>query len=357
MAVLAPPPDTVYEDLTPGQLAFIQATVPLAARGLGLHATITSTPMDGGKLRAVIQFGGAPAPAAAAPVAVPAAQAVPAAHAVAVAVRTPLRAGGDIDFKAGGRPLAQADFDAALSELGGIEADLLWALLHQEGGTPPVGYLSDRRPQILFERHHFSRLTDHKYDASHPDISGPAYTVYGTRPQQYDRLTVAMTLDEDAALQACSWGIAQVLAESATDLGYGTARAMVQEMIASEGAQLDACVRFVRKAGAASALASKNWQGFAEKYNGPGNVVKYGASLEGHYDDMRNARDKVDLQVRAVQLELTYLNHSMAVDGVAGGHTADAVRAFQSLAGLTPANGVLDAATLSAIEKAAFPGV
>jgi hypothetical protein len=344
MAVLAPP-DTVYEDLTPGQLAFIQATVPLTARGLGLHASITTTPMDGGKLRALIRFGGAPAPVAAG-----------APAAAAPAVRAMVAAGTAIDFKAGGQPLTQADFDSALAELGGIEADLLWALLYQEGGTPPVGYLNDRRPKILFERHHFSRLTGHRYDASHPDISGPAYTAYGTLQQQYDRLTLAMTLDEDAALQACSWGIAQVLAESAADLGYGTARAMVQEMIASEGAQLDACVRFVRRADAAASLAAKDWEGFAAKYNGPGNVVAYGGSLEGHYTAMRNARDKPDLGVRAAQLELTYLNHPVGIDGIAGRHTADAVRAFQTLAGLKPADGVLNAAMFAAIEQAAFPG-
>jgi hypothetical protein len=165
-----------------------------------------------------------------------------------------------------------------------------------------------------------------------------------------------MTLDEDAALQACSWGIAQVLAESASDLGYGTARAMVQAMIASEGAQLDACVRYVRYAGAIASLAAKDWEEFAAKYNGPGNVVSYGQSLEGHYNDMRNARDKPDLQVRAAQLDLTYLNHPVGIDGIAGQHTADAVRAFQTLAGMKPADGVLNAAIFAAIQQAAFPG-
>jgi len=335
MAVLAPPADTVYEELTPGQLAFIQSTVPLAARGLGLRASITASPLANGLMRAVIQFDSA--------------------NAAPAAVARVEKPGGAIDFTAGGRPLTQAEFERALSDLGGIEADLLWALLNQEGGTPPLGFLGDRRPKILFERHHFSRLTQKRFDASHPDISGPPYTAYGTLVQQYERLDLAMTLDENAALKACSWGVAQVLAEYAADLGYGTARAMVMAMIASEGAQLEACIRYVRKAGAASALASTNWLDFAGKYNGPGNVAAYGASLEGHYTAMRAAVPQPDLQVRAAQLMLTYLGHPVSIDGIPGPRTADAVRAFQQMAGLQPANGMVDAATFRAIANATFP--
>ena len=34
---------------------------------------------------------------------------------------------------------------------------------------------SSGRPTILYERHYFSRLTNHKYDATHPEISGKPY--------------------------------------------------------------------------------------------------------------------------------------------------------------------------------------
>ena len=50
-----------------------------------------------------------------------------------------------------------------------VPAAELWAVLSVE--TRGCGFLPDRRPLILFERHYFSRLTKGKFDAEAPDIS------------------------------------------------------------------------------------------------------------------------------------------------------------------------------------------
>jgi N-acetylmuramidase len=66
-------------------------------------------------------------------------------------------------------------------------------------------FLPDRRPVILFERHIFSRETNHTFDASNSDISNPhagGYSAGGAA--QYDRLQRALALDRKAALRSAS---------------------------------------------------------------------------------------------------------------------------------------------------------
>lgn len=338
----APPQDVQYKDLTPADVAYIQQTVPIDARMNGFVATITTDAQANGLTSVTIRY------SAAAPV--PPAQIAPA----AAALPTAPAASTSINFTVGGRPLQQADFDRARNALGGIEANLLWALLRQEGGTPPVGFLSDRRPGILYERHIFAAQSDNRFTATYPDISGPRYTVYGTLAQQYDRLNAAMVLDRNAALQACSWGIAQVLGTNASVGGFASVVTMVQAMISSEAAQLDACVKYLLSTGSRDSLANKDWQDFARTYNGPGNVAQYASSVEANYTACSRG-PMPDLRVRAAQLMLTYIHHPVAVDGVTGPATAGAIAAFQKLAGITPADGTLTDATFDAITRGAFP--
>jgi len=51
----------------------------------------------------------------------------------------------------------------------GTDQPELWAVLSVETGGS--GYLIDRRPRILFERHVFHRETDGKYDDAYPNLS------------------------------------------------------------------------------------------------------------------------------------------------------------------------------------------
>src|SRR5436309_13561217 len=90
----------------------------------------------------------------------------------------------------------------------GVHAPEIWAVLSVE--TRGCGFLPDRRPQILFERHIFHRLTNGQFDDG--DISDPSPGGYGPRgAQQYDRLNRAIAKDRTAALQSASWGIGQIM--------------------------------------------------------------------------------------------------------------------------------------------------
>jgi hypothetical protein len=50
------------------------------------------------------------------------------------------------------------------------------------------GFLEDKRPKILFERHYFSRLTEGKHDGTDQDICSPKPGGYKGGVREYDRL-------------------------------------------------------------------------------------------------------------------------------------------------------------------------
>lgn len=132
------------------------------------------------------------------------------------------------------------------------------------------GFLPDGRPKILFERHYFSRLTNKRYDASHPDISQGSWGGYGAGgANQYTRLATAIKLDRAAALRSASWGMFQIMGDNFKLVGFATVEAFVAAMVSGEAAQLDAFVAFVKKNGLADELARHDWAGFARGYNGP----------------------------------------------------------------------------------------
>jgi hypothetical protein len=110
-----------------------------------------------------------------------------------------------------GAPLTAPGFTNVCTQLG-VGAAEIWALVFTETDYPYSGFWADRRPQILYEQHIFSRLTHGHYDKQAPDISNPRPGNYGASgDNQYIRLRKAMDLDEGAAVQSASWGIGQVL--------------------------------------------------------------------------------------------------------------------------------------------------
>src|SRR5262247_3943288 len=101
-----------------------------------------------------------------------------------------------LEFAGSGLPLDQDGVSQVTNKLG-VEAPELWTVVTVE--TRGCGFLSDRRPVILFERHIFARETQHKFDAAHPDISNKTPGGYGAAgAHQYDRLETAIALNRTA---------------------------------------------------------------------------------------------------------------------------------------------------------------
>lgn len=134
-------------------------------------------------------------------------------------------------------------------------------------GTP---FYKPGVPTILFERHKFSKWSNHKFDQSHPDLSGPwDPKKYGKKSEQYGKLDKAKKLDRIAALKACSWGAFQIMGENHQQAGFGSVDKFVNAMKSSVDEQAKAFVNFVKNSKVLlKALRLKQWATFALKYNG-----------------------------------------------------------------------------------------
>jgi hypothetical protein len=127
-----------------------------------------------------------------------------------------------------------------------IDVPKFWAVMSVE--SRGFGFLSDRRPKILFERHIFHKRTGGKFSTKHPDISNPNAGGYGPAgANQYVRLEKAIKLDRTAALESASWGVGQVMGFNASDAGFPDVQTMVDAMKDAEDAQMIAMFNFIEK--------------------------------------------------------------------------------------------------------------
>jgi len=154
------------------------------------------------------------------------------------------------DFR--GRALRLDDLD--LPRIGhqiGVGEDELHAFIDTE--TTGSGFDDRGRPRILFEPHVFYRnLSGAERDwAVAAGLAAKKWGAipYGKFSAQYPRLDRAMTINETAALKACSWGLGQILGENHRMVGYDTPQEMVLAFMDDEAAHLQAIVDFIEAAG------------------------------------------------------------------------------------------------------------
>lgn len=249
------------------------------------------------------------------------------------------------EFSGNASPLNEAGLEDA-SALIGSDAASIWTVISVE--TSGVGFLADKRPKILFERHIFSRQTGGKYDESNPDISNPSPGGYGASgAHQHERLQAAIALDREAALKSASWGLGQIMGFNYQSAGFQDVEEMVSGMKDSENSQLMAMMNFMNGNRLDVFLREKDWAGFARGYNGPNYAInQYDVKLASFYEKFSNG-PLPDLQARAAQLYLTYLGYDPGpVDGMAGKNTLAALNQFLSKEGQPMASsitqGVLD---------------
>jgi hypothetical protein len=259
-----------------------------------------------------------------------------------------------MDFSGPSKPLTQAALDEAAGIVG-IPDAAMWAVIHVESSG--AGYLPDRRPKILFERHKFHRATSGEFDDSHPDISNPRAGGYGAGgAHQYDRLEVALGLDRTAALESASWGLGQVLGSNFEVAGFADVEEMVARMVRSERNQLLGMFNFIDGNNLGRHLRNRNWLAFALGYNGANAEENgYPHKLESAFNTF-DGGSTPDIEVRIAQLALTFLGHRPGgVDGLFGNNSRAALRRFQAAEG-RPQTTELTAGDLDALIAKAFGG-
>lgn len=255
-----------------------------------------------------------------------------------------------MNFQGEGRPLSDEGMDRVCDTLGVADPEV-WAVLTVE--TRGFGFLQNRRPQILFERHIFHRHTQGRFDNSNADISNTKPGGYAGGAAEYARLEKAMELEQEAALKSASWGIGQVMGFNHQAAGFDTVEAMVTAMVKDEDAQLQAMASFIKSSKLDAALQRQNWISFARGYNGKDfKKNEYDTRLAAAHAKYKTILP--DLSLRTAQAALTYLDMDPGpIDGLRGRRTRSALLRFQEDRGL-PETGEFDENTETELLAAAF---
>lgn len=187
-----------------------------------------------------------------------------------------------------GDEIGESDYEEAARELN-CEVAAIKAVAKTETGSYGAyfnfGQGDDDVPAILFERHHFHKYTNGKYDM-YEDISNPIAGGYGTISTQYSKLMKAYALDKRAALKSVSWGKFQILASNYVEAGYSSPEDFILDISKSEKNQLKSFVNFIKfDKVLLSSIRSKNWLSFARRYNGP-RQKGYDLKMEKNYNDL-----------------------------------------------------------------------
>jgi peptidoglycan hydrolase-like protein with peptidoglycan-binding domain len=229
-------------------------------------------------------------------------------------------------FIGAARPLHSDGLTAAATHVG-VDPVVLWSVVVVE--TSGYGFLPDKRPSILFERHIFRSRTGRRFDAAHPGISGSPGGYGPSGAHQYKRLEEAIACDRRAALESASWGLGQIMGFNAALAGFRDAEDMVSQMLCSENEQILAMASFMRATGLHAPLQRRDWTAFARRYNGPAFANnRYHEKLAAAHTSLAG-KGLPDLELRAVQLLLTYHGFNPGkIDGVLGRLTHAAITAF-----------------------------
>jgi hypothetical protein len=237
-----------------------------------------------------------------------------------------------MEFAGTALPLSQAGLDRITALLGVGPAEV-WTVVTVE--TRGCGFLADRRPRILFERHIFHQRTNGAFDSVAPSLSSPLAGGYIGGADEYSRLQAAMRLDRDAALKSASWGLGQVMGFNAALAGYPSAETMVREMVEREDAQLLAMANFLKAKRLDTHLVNHDWAQFAKGYNGAEfKRNQYDTRLASSFSALA-VGPLPDLTARQVQMLLLYLGLDPgSIDGLIGKRTRSAIVRFREQHGL-----------------------
>lgn len=244
-----------------------------------------------------------------------------------------------MDFVGASLPLSLEGLERCATTLGVGHAEI-WTILSVE--TNACGFLPDRRPMILFERHLFHQQTNGVFDLSHPSVSSPDFGGYVGNAGEYDRLIEAIALNREAALKSTSWGIGQILGINSKLAGFASVDEMVRSAQNSEDAQLAAVAQFLRSRKLDLLLVAHDWKAYAREYNGPDFARnQYDTRLAAAYAKFSVAQPNI--LVRQAQVLLMFLGFAPGViDGVSAKRTRAAVNQFRTQHGLPSSDEIDD---------------
>lgn len=183
-----------------------------------------------------------------------------------------------------------------LGEKFSIEPALLKAVAIVECGNDLRGFLDLTHPKILFEGHIFYRelkkskpTVANRCLQSHPTICYENGTkeYYLGGFDEYDRYKEAYKVDPTCAMLATSWGFPQIMGFNYQYCGCASVKEFVDKMYESEEAQMELWYHFLYNQKLIPLLNKHDWEGFARKYNGLGQVNLYAQKLNNSYNNLK----------------------------------------------------------------------
>jgi hypothetical protein len=179
--------------------------------------------------------------------------------------------------------ISEADYAAIAARLAGPVAHVKAVSQVESNGQTFWTIGGKPVPPVRLEAHWFGKLTRYRFNSSHPEISCVDWTpelAATTWAGAWQQLEEARALDRDAADQATSWGVFQVMGFNWRRLSYAGVQGLVAAMY-SETGQLEAFARFIEADPALKAdLAIGAWLDFERRYNGGGFNGQYAARIE-----------------------------------------------------------------------------
>ncbi len=124
--------------------------------------------------------------------------------------------------------------------------------------------------------HLFRESTDQPFRKFHGKGQNAEYQVFNFAIQ---------LANEDAALRSISIGGPQILVSNHEIIGYKTPRDMSDAFQADERSHVLGFFDFCKQNNLIRFLQANDWTHFARRYNGPGQVARYGTALENAYND------------------------------------------------------------------------
>ena len=186
------------------------------------------------------------------------------------------------------------EFFKSLGQHLGCEPAALKAVEEVESGGKG-GFIDANRPQILFEGHQFYKnLKEFQTEAfakqvaaRYPNICYPKWdkSKYRNAEGEWERLTVARSIDPIAADMSASWGIGQIMGFNYKLCDCSSVVEFVERMCRSKEEQVKLWMNFFKNTPSClNPLRKKDWAGFARAYNGSGYAQnKYDTKLATAY--------------------------------------------------------------------------
>lgn len=229
-----------------------------------------------------------------------------------------------------------------------VEYAALAAIVEVESNGVVGAWINGRlEPIIRFEGHYFDRLCDpsKRAAARKAGVSDPEAGKIKNPKLQEDRWKLvlkAAQFDREAAFQACSYGIGQVMGSHWKNLNYPSLDEFLRKVRSGFEGQLEVMVNFIAKNGLVDELRNRDFSGFARGYNGPNyRKYKYDLNMASAYADNggnNGVASHVDgtlrlgskgAGVRDLQALLRNAGYVVTVDGDFGKTTKSALMQFQ----------------------------